>query len=75
MKLECAYSFSDLYIAAHGKPPERTELDMLYALSQVDRNTRVREWAQQAGWGVEERVGSDGTAYTAFCPLWKPKAG
>lgn len=73
MKLECAYSFADLYIAAHDKPPERAELDALYAHSQADRNALVRAWANRAGWGVEDRVGTDGVIYTAFCPLWKVK--
>jgi hypothetical protein len=73
MKLECAYSFADLYTAALGQSPTQAELDALYALSQVERNSQVRAWAKQAGWGVEDRVGSDGVVYTAFCPLWKPK--
>lgn len=71
MKLECAYSFGDLYTAAFGRSPKRAELDALYALSQADRNVQVGEWARQAGWGTEQRVGTDGVVYTAFCPLWK----
>lgn len=75
MKLECAYSFADLYTAAFGKKPEQAELDALYALSQTERNGQVEVWAQRAGWGTEPRVGSDGVIYIAFCPLWKTKTG
>lgn len=73
MKLECAYSFADLYTAAFGQEPEQRELGALYALSQTERNRRVHAWAEQAGWGTEERIGSDGVVYLAFCPLWKIK--
>lgn len=71
MKLECAYSFADLYTAAFGKAPTSEELADLYALSQTQRNHVVKGWADKAHWGTEERVGSDGVTYTAFCPLWK----
>lgn len=71
MKLECAYSFTDLYSAAFKKPPEAGELEQLYALPQAERNTVVQEWAQLAGWGTRQRIGTDGVEYTAFCPLWK----
>lgn len=73
MKLECAYSFADLYTAAFGQKPEQAELHALYALNQTERNKQVQVWAKQAGWGTEERIGSDGVVYLAFCPLWKTK--
>lgn len=71
MKLECAYSFADLFTAAFGRAPTQDELAALYVLSQTERNAQVQQWAEQAGWGTEDRIGTDGVVYTAFCPLWK----
>lgn len=68
---ECKYSFKDLYAAAYNKQPTADELQGLYALPQEIRNGIVKQWAEKAGWGVEDRLGTDGVNYTAFCPTFK----
>jgi hypothetical protein len=68
---ECAYSFWDLYQAALKRQPTEVEKKKFFALSQTERNALVKDLAEKAGWGIDDRIGSDGQIYTAFCPLWK----
>ncbi len=68
MAIECAYSFKDLFIAAHHVEPNDNELLSLYDLPQQERNEIVRKWAEQAGWETKERMGTDGKMYLAFAP-------
>lgn len=42
------------------------EMDAFTNLSQEEKNKKVKEWAEQAHWIVEDRIGSDGITYTAF---------
>lgn len=71
MGIECDYSFKDLYFAAFGEAPTQDEMVEFLRLDQDVRNERVKLWAEKAGWGTDDRVGTDGPVYTAFCPLWK----
>lgn len=68
---ECNYSFKDLYMAAYGANMSSEDIKQFSFLSQAERNVKVLEWARLAGWGTDDRLGSDGQLYTAFCPLWK----
>jgi hypothetical protein len=68
MPANCAYSFADLYQAAHGRPPSTEQLEDLYALPQELRNDEVRQWAKQADWTTEDVKGGDGLIYTSFGP-------
>ena len=68
MGRECAYSFKDLYLAAHGEPmPQKIEGE-LFQISQELRNEWVEDWAKAAGWETQPRNGTDGQTYLAFCP-------
>jgi hypothetical protein len=71
MAIECAYSFRDLYTAAHKREPGQKELQSLYALPQSEKNAVIKRWAQLAGWEVKERIGVGGIIYTAFAPSFK----
>lgn len=71
MAIECAFSFRDLFIAAYGREPDGRELQLLYALSQEERNKTVKRWAKKADWEVTERTGSDGVTYLAFAPNFR----
>jgi len=64
----CAYSFADLFQAAHGRAPSREELQDLYSLPQDLRNETVERWAKQAGWVSEDVRGGDGVIYASFSP-------
>lgn len=68
MSQACAYGFSDLFQAAHGRQPEGSELMELRALALEERNQKVREWADKAGWQTKQMLGQDGKEYTAFAP-------
>lgn len=68
MGAECQYSFSDLYEAAHGSPMSQGVREALYGETQKERNERVQQWAQTAGWETQVRLGSDQQEYLAFCP-------
>jgi hypothetical protein len=68
MGIECAYSFNDLHLAANGKGLSAQESESFLLLDQNERNALVKQWAELAGWLVEDRVGSDGLVYTAFWP-------
>ena len=70
MGRECAYSFRDLYFAAHGQQMSQTVEKDLYGASQEQRNEWVGEWAQLAGWETQPRTGTDGLIYLAFCPAF-----
>jgi hypothetical protein len=68
MEKECAYSFSDLFLAAHNRPMSTEEASAFAKLSQIDRNAAVSVLAIKAGWKTRLVVGTDGQAYTTFCP-------
>ena len=70
---ECAYSFWDLFDAALKRQPTPEEKKKFLEMTQKERNDVVKELANKAGWGIDDRIGSDGQLYTAFCPLWKSK--
>ena len=67
---ECAYSFWDLFDAALKRQPTPEEKKKFLEMTQKERNDVVKELANKAGWGIDDRIGSDGQLYTAFCPLW-----
>ncbi len=67
---ECNYSFWDLFEAANNRKPTNDEKGKFKALTQGKRNKLVKKWAGIAGWGIDDRMGTDGKIYTAFCPLW-----
>jgi len=64
----CRFSFDDLHIARFGRAMTEQEKTNLYDLTQEDRNVLVGEWAFEANWKSEVRVGDDGKKYRAF---WK----
>ena len=70
MGRECAYSFRDLYQAAHGHPMSQLTEQDLYRITQEQRNQWVAEWAELAGWETQPRAGTDGLIYLAFCPAF-----
>ncbi len=64
---ECAYSFADLFMLARKRTWTEEERAYFAALDQTDRNHVVRQLAAEAGNVVtEDKIGSDGTVYTAF---------
>jgi hypothetical protein len=64
----CKYSFQDLLTASS---EENLTLTELYSLSQEDRNVRVKELCQKAGWFWKDTLSHDGVMYTAFSPYKK----
>lgn len=64
----CAYSFNDLFLAAHSRSASDDERKQFACLSQDERNKVVRGWADLANWLTEDRIGGDGVIYTAFWP-------
>lgn len=70
---ECGYSFWDLFEASHNRKATVKEKKEFEEISQEERNKLVKKWARKANWGVDDRKGTDGQIYTAFCPLWKNK--
>jgi hypothetical protein len=67
MGRECELSFSDLFRMARDRPWTSAEEARFKALDQPARNADVRELAREAGGThTEDRVGTDGTIYTAF---------
>lgn len=64
----CKYSFDDLHAARFGREMTEPEKASLYGLSQDDRNEIVGEWAREAKWLSQVRVGDSGKEYLAF---WK----
>lgn len=62
----CKYSFFDLMQAA-GELCDEYILDDLYALSQSERNNRVKILCDKAKWYWKD-VMVDGITYTAFSP-------
>lgn len=68
MGVECAYSFWDLFKSVHGRFPTKKERDVFLALSQEERNRQIEVWTAHIGWETENRIGTDGIAYTAFAP-------
>lgn len=69
MEKECAYSFNDLFVAAHKRAMTKEEASAFAALSQSERNTAVARLAEQAGWKTRCVVGTDQQEYLAFCPI------
>lgn len=68
---ECSYSFWDLFEAANKRRPRFEEKEEFLKISQTKRNQLIKKWAKNANWGIDDRMGTDGKVYTAFCPLWK----
>ncbi len=66
---ECAYSFSDLFFAAHERLMSEAEKASFAALTQEERNKAVQELAGLAGWKTREVLGTDSQKYLAFCPI------
>jgi hypothetical protein len=66
--MNCRYSFDDLHRAACGRSMSQAEKSALYALPQSDRNQWVRAQVARTGgrFACEDRIGDDGTIYTAF---------
>lgn len=64
----CQFSFAQLFAAATGRSWTSAENAELAALTQNERNIRVRELAKQANWFVQDVTGRDGLVYTAFWP-------
>lgn len=60
----CKYSFKDLLRAAGQS--ESTEV--LYRLTQGERNVEVRKLCSQAGWFWRDIRTTSGIIYTAFSP-------
>ncbi len=73
MVTECAFSFSDLYMAAYGKKPETDVMQKLEKMTQVERNKLVTKWAKKAKWETKLRIGSDNIEYVAFAPKFLGK--
>lgn len=71
MGRECAYSFKDLYLAAHGHPMPQEVEQGLIQITQEARNEWVGDWAKAAGWETQPRTGTDGQLYLAFCPAFQ----
>lgn len=59
----CKYSFVDLLKSAS----EDTNTDVLYAMSQKDRNYKVKELCLKAGWYWKDII-ENGILYTSFSP-------
>ena len=68
MGIECAYSFSDLFQAVHGRDFTAVENEYFVSLNQEQRNTEVAHLAARAGWKTVGRLGDDGIMYLAFFP-------
>jgi hypothetical protein len=68
MAPECAYSFRDLFFAAHQREMTTAEKHTFMSLPQTSINKFVKELAALAGWKTQDRKGTDGKTYTAFCP-------
>jgi len=68
----CSLGFAELFALAHEREWTAEERAAFYALDQPERNTRVMEWAREAG-GIhtEDRRGADGIIYKAF---WRAPA-
>ncbi|HSX42105.1 MAG TPA: hypothetical protein VLE93_02020 [Candidatus Saccharimonadales bacterium] len=65
----CAYSFADLFQAAHGKGLTKKEGQAFAALSQNHRNQKVRELAKLANWQTKDVKSLEGPIFTAFWPV------
>lgn len=68
MNQECAYSFTDLYIAAMGRKPDKKEARDMSKLSLKRKNELIRILAAKADWETIERIGTDDRVYVAFAP-------
>ena len=69
MSKECAYSFDDLFVAAHARSMNSEKCNGFTRQDQSRRNALVRQWAATAGWHTKDRLGSDGKTYIAFAPF------
>jgi hypothetical protein len=63
----CAYSFADLFKAAHGRQATAAENKNFNALTQPQRNQAVKALAKQANWQTEE-VETKAGLFIAFWP-------
>jgi hypothetical protein len=68
MGIECDFSYSDLFYAAHGRRPNASEKFRLANMTQKERNEYVAELANLAKWQTQEKLGTDNQIYTAFAP-------
>lgn len=66
----CAHSFADLFQAANGRGLTKKEEQAFAALTQKDRNKKVRQLAKLANWQIEDVKSREGPIFTAF---WPPK--
>jgi len=66
----CKYSFQDL-LYAYDPLSDNIHLHKLYALSQNERNKKVKKMCDQIGWYYKDVRGKDGVIYTAFSPFQK----
>ena len=66
----CKYSFKNLVDAAKSNSNFAHEynLQLLYTLTQSERNKAVKILCNQAGWFYQDIIGKDGILYTAFSP-------
>lgn len=65
---ECNYSFWDLYKEVYGRDASDNEKSAFTALSQAEKNKKIKRWVEQVQWIYEDRIGADGATYTAFAP-------
>ncbi len=72
MGIECNFSFFDLFRAAFKREPTVEEIAHFENLPQSGKNELVKEWAQEAAWETQDKMGSDGQLYTAFAPTFNP---
>ncbi len=63
----CAYSFADLFKAAFGRQATERENTQFAALTQDERNERVKELAKIADWRTENVTTGEGM-FVAFWP-------
>lgn len=63
----CKYSFHDLLYAVY-KEYDPKRIEVLYSLTQQERNLEVKRLCKIAGWYFQDVIGSDKIVYTAFSP-------
>ena len=68
--MECAYSFFDLFRAAFKREPTIEEIAHFQNLPQPGKNEMVKQWAKEAAWEIQDRLGAEGEIYTAFAPTF-----
>lgn len=73
MSPECPYSFYDLFHAAYQRQPSIEEIAHFENVSQDGKNELIKQWAEVAGWEIQDRQGEDSVVYTAFAPTFNPE--